>query len=135
MESLSATLVHENSRQRFYKLSKPLTKAPNQKYDFETEKEYNVGRLKDQYKKYHTNAIEYVCISDAHTHIERLMFLAIPLNEDNTEFGCMAGLQMDGRHTFMTEGGDQRTVHPDQVYLRRLAKANGLCFHNDKECA
>lgn len=127
-QTLEFEKVGENDRQRFYKLSIPVNKAPNTRFDWEAEKEHNMSRLKEEYKKFHTDMIEYVCVSDAKTHIERLLFVAIPLNDDSSEFGCMSGLHLDGKHTFMIDGGDNRHVHPDEVYLRRLASANDYQF-------
>ena len=131
--SLSFKKVGDNGRQRFYKLSIPVEKVPNPRFDWEKEKEYNIGRLKEQFKHFHTEKIEYVAVSDAHTHVERLLFVAIPLNEEKTEFGCLAGLQLDGKHTMMIHGGDSRHCHSDEVYLRRLAKVNGYGFSWEQE--
>ena len=127
-EKLIFTKVHETLRQRFYKLSIPVTKAPNPHYDWDKERAYNLSRLKEEYKHLNPSAIEYVCVSDAHTHIERLLFVAVPMNKEKTDFSSLCGKQLDGRHTFMIHGGNSRDVHPDEVYLRRLSKANGYEF-------
>jgi len=120
--------VNENRMQRFYKLSEHITKVPNKNFDIKIEYEYYLKRVKEQYKHLLPSSIEYVCVSDAHTHIERLVFWAMPLNDECTEIGSMGGLQIDGKHTFMIHGGNSRDVHPDEVYLRRLASANGFNF-------
>jgi len=125
-ETIIFKKVYENQYQRFYSLSRPVTKAPRHGYDWEKEKEYNIKRLKEQYKRFHTESIEYVAVSDAHTHIERLLFVAMPINDDKTQFSCLSGGHLDGKHTFMIHGGNSRAVHPDKVYLRRLASANGF---------
>lgn len=118
--------VHETARQRFYKLSEPVLKAPNKRYDFEREREYNLSRLKDKYKHLCPDKIEYVCVSDANTHVERLLFLAFK-NDDGGYGGFPYG-SLDGKNTFMIHGGDMNAVYPDKVYLRRLASANGFDF-------
>lgn len=131
MKELIFRKVDENTYQRFYALSTPVVKAPNQGFVWENEKKYIESRLKEKYKPFLTEKIEYVCVSDAHTHIERLLFAAMPLDANKTEFSRMSGTQMDGKHTFMIHGGDSRDVHPDYVYLRRLASANGMTFKMD----
>ena len=121
---MKAVKVCEKRGQRFYKLDTPVTIAPNPNFEWERERASFKKRIKQEYRHFLGEKIEYVCVSDAHTHIERLLFVAMPINEDATEFACLAGLQLDGKHTLMISGGDPKHVHPDEVYLRRLAKAN-----------
>jgi hypothetical protein len=125
---LNFVKVKETEFQRFYKLSEPVDKVPNKNYNWEEEKKYNLLRLKDEFKKYYPELIEYVVVSDAHTHIERLVFLGIPINEEKTDFGCLCGFQLDGDNTMLIEGGDLNKVYPDNYYLQRLAEVNNYEF-------
>jgi hypothetical protein len=128
MKKLSFKKVGDNGRQRFYQLSQPVTKVCYEGFDWEKEREYSVTRLKEQYKELLPDVIEYVAVSDAHTHVERLVFVAMPLNKEKTNFSIASSLHIDGKHTMMIHGGSYRHVHPDEVYLRRLARVNGFTF-------
>lgn len=127
MSELVFTKVCERpGRYRIYELSIPVFKAPNKGFDFKTERNDLNKSLKDEHKYLTPNAIEYVAISDAVTHTERLMFLAA--KKDDGSYVPLGGMQLDGKYTMMIHGGDERDVHPDKVYLRRLAKVNGFKF-------
>lgn len=126
METLFFKKVAERTNQRFYHLSIPVTNVPNKQFNFEDERQNFNSRLNKEYKYLTPSKIEFVCVSDAHTHVERLVFVAVQTKD--SEFYNLCGLQIDGRHTMMIEGGDQRHVHPDEVYLRRIASANGYKF-------
>lgn len=130
MENMIATLVHDNGGQRFYKLSSPITKG----YKTFGKGEKEILLELDDCKKYlkpeyshlydGLTGIDLICVSDAHTHTERLVFAAIAYN--NTY--ARTKVQIDGVHTMMIHGGDSRSVKPDQVYLRRLACLNGFYY-------
>ena len=124
-QTLEFTKVGENSNQRFYKLSIAVEKVPNPDFNWEKEKDNFHKRVKKEYKDLLTEKIQYVCVSDAHTHVERLLFLAIYAPKED-EFYCVTSIQLDGKHTMMIHGGSSRDVHPDEVYLRRLASANSF---------
>lgn len=73
-----------------------------------------------------TRVVRKVCISDAHTHVERLVFpvfYAVDLQTNRTELFTWY-LDIDGYMTSMTDGGDWSTVYPDEVYLRHLRLLN-----------
>jgi len=130
MENLTATLVHENGGQRFYKLNHSITKGyqafkGGEKYiliELEECKKY----LKPEYSTLYDglNGIDLVCVSDAHTHTERLVFAGIAYNGTYAR----TKVQIDGAHTMMIHGGDSAMVKPDHVYLRRLASLNGFYY-------
>ena len=63
-----------------------------------------------------------VVVSDAFTHIERLVFPGFRLN-GNWSF---IEANIDGKHTFMIDGGDPKAVYADEVYLRHLCILNHL---------
>jgi hypothetical protein len=133
---MKATLVHNNGRQRFYALSEPITKGVslfgpcdivddiNRYIKLRIKPEYKDGVL-DNFKE----GCKMIAVSDAHTHIERLVFPAF-VREDGEH--CILTCEIDGKHTFMIDGGDPRSVYPDEVYLRHLCIINklrweGLC--------
>ena len=70
--------------------------------------------------------IDKICISDANTHIERLVFPAF--NIRNIETGeitlCHRCNKIDGYNTFMIHGGDINSIWDDKVYIRHLRMAN-----------
>jgi hypothetical protein len=134
MENLTATLVHDNGRQRFYKLSSPITKGfrafKGGKKDILSELEECKKRLKPEYSHLYDGltGIDIICISDAHTHTERLVFAATSFKD----IYARTAVQIDGAYTMMIHGGDDRMVKPDQVYLRRLASLNGFYYQQFK---
>lgn len=78
-------------------------------------------------------ATEYFVVSDARTHIERLVF-PIWLNEgyDETDLlkgveGCAErGIACAGEMTMMICGGDPSTIKPDEDYLKELLEVNNI---------
>ena len=129
METLEVKLVHINQDQRFYKLNHKLKIFPNKSFNYDKEFEYQNAKIRDEYKGIIDNiknGTDIICISDAHTHIERLAFPGIEFNIGNgTEYGRFS-LHCDGKHTFMIYGGNTNAVYPDEVYLRRIASVNNM---------
>lgn len=73
-----------------------------------------------------------VIVSDAHTHIERMVFPAY-IKPNYTEQDVVDGtdkclgvdyMRIAGEMTMMIEGGDPSTVRPDEEYLLELIEAN-----------
>jgi hypothetical protein len=126
MKILYFKKIYEDESRRFYELSEPVYRSPLKGFELKERVESIKGRLKPEYQYLIPEFIRMVCVSDAHTHIERLMFVGAKTRDD--KYICLTGIQLDGRHTMMIEGGDARHVHPDSVYLRRLASANGFKF-------
>ena len=132
MEQLTAKLVKDNGQQRFYQLSHKLTKG----YSILRGKELDlIEELKNAKEKDFKpefkylcplDGFKYICVSDADTHLERLVFGAIPYSDGEIS---RTRIQIDGCHTMMIHGGSRDAMKPDYVYLRRLAKINGLQFH------
>lgn len=125
--------VHTSAsgRIRVYKASQPLSKKANGKVyrdGPETAKMY-ANKEKTETKDIEfSNIFDCVVVSDAHTHIERLAFPAWEYEPIVKPNSCPYFWQTDtiaGVNTFMIHGGDSRTVKPDGVYLRMIAKANG----------
>ena len=93
---------------------------------------YSSNRIKPKYKHLLAgmeSGIDIICISDATTHIERLVFAGIRAKSSiPNECFMFSFLQIDGKHTFMTSGGNIDSVYPDEVYLRRIASCNNMNF-------
>lgn len=131
MEQLTATLVREKGNQRFYKLNHKLTvgfSPVGEKIDLIEKLKYSKEKeFKPEYKYLcPTDGFDVICVSDATTHFERLVFGAITWSDGEVD---RTRIQIDGCHTFMIHGGDISKMKPDYVYLRRLAKINGLQFN------
>jgi hypothetical protein len=74
------------------------------------------------------DGIDKVCISDAHSHIERLVFTAFNVKNEATGevYPTYRTTQIGGCMTFLIHGGDSSTVRPDIVYLRKLMMHNPI---------
>jgi len=87
-------------------------------------------------KKQETREVEisenfnHVAISDAHGHIERLVFPAWKVINYDGESIYLWDYEnaICGKITFKIYGGSRRDVHPDAAYLRKLASTNGFKF-------
>jgi hypothetical protein len=126
MKKNIAKLVETTKYQRFYELSEPIHKGRRfgGDVDIATElQECKDNRVKPDYKHLiRTDGCHIICVSDAHTHIERLVFAA---EKFPSGYGSL-GIHIDGSHTMMIHGGDERYVYPDEVYLRHLGMVNGV---------
>lgn len=109
---MKAELVytHETGKFRVYKLSEPITKGYCDVLG-------PIERL--------NKGVEYVTISDSRVHLERLTFPAFKLNLPDEPYGCIYD-NICGKHTWLIKEGDPKSIHPDEVYLRRLAQINNL---------
>lgn len=128
---MKATLIHKTHDQRFYQLSEPITKGRRFGRDIDIpseHKNFRENRVPDRFKSFVPDHCDMVCVSDAHTHTERLVFSAFRFEVDGkTKYG-RTDSQIDGRNTFMIHGGDEDACYPDEVYLRHLASINGLKY-------
>ena len=129
MSVLSFNNVGVNQYQGFYELSVGVDKVPNELFCWEEERKNTLSKINQKYTQFLSEKIQYVCVSDAHTHTERLVFVAIPINKNKTEFSIVSLLHIDGKMTFMSFGGDSGAVYQDAVYLRRIASANKMKFN------
>lgn len=123
----TAKLVYKTTTQRFYELSEPIVKGIVFKQEFDIVQEMNdmLNRLKPQYHKdVPKDGCHIICISDATTHTERLVFAAINFSLSNKY--SRTDIQIDGKHTFMIHGGNQKDVHKDEIYIRHLGMLNGV---------
>jgi hypothetical protein len=124
-------LVYKNEHQRFYKVdfdinyglsfgkvkkvSDMVHETYEGKYAFTLPKNLTVEDMIEKSKR-------LVCISDAHTHTERLAFGAMYF-EDTKQYGRLLHC-LDGKNTFMIHGGDDDAVYPDKVYIKHLRMIN-----------
>lgn len=97
-----------------YEFSKPLTKG------------LFCGRIYDL-----DQPTRFVQISDAKSHIERLvfpMYIAKGFTDDDLRYGtkacCTRGRQCEGMWTMMIYGGDIYSIEPVNNYLDRLVSYN-----------
>ena len=119
-------LIRKTRLQRYYKLPKPITIFPNKSFNFKNELKILKRKLKPEYKAI-DNECNYICISDAKTHTERLVFAAGRIK--NTISGKIiisvySFCNIDGITTTMIRGGNHTTIHNDKVYLRHLSILN-----------
>lgn len=131
-ETVRAYCVYDNGHQRFYRITKKFTKhfRFGKEVDSLEELKKERERIKPEYQHLiPLDGYELICVSDAHTHDERLCFAAI----SDEEIGhSRLSIQVDGVHTMMIHGGDSRRMYSDLVYVRRLAKINGYQLINEK---
>lgn len=125
MKEIIAKLVSTNCTQRYYELSEPIYQGRKLGGDVDIVTELEERKKTMKLGSEHllrTDGCHIVCVSDAYTHIERLVFIGekYPSGYGNT------GVQIDGSHTMRMYGGDKRYVYPDEVYLRHLGMVNGV---------
>ena len=110
--------------QRIYKFEIPLIYIPNRcdtKTPYITTKEYWTT-VKNKCETIKTDdALNFVCVSDAHTHIERLVFPVTTCSETNKWF--MTFDDIAGNHGWVTGLGETK-IYDDEVYLRYLIMYN-----------
>lgn len=68
-------------------------------------------------------SVRLICISDAHTHIERLAFVAM---RSGDEYSAVPSIGLAGINTMMIHGGDSRAVYDYGRYMSDIAKVNGF---------
>lgn len=126
MKEIIAKLVETTKYQRFYELSEPIYKGRSFRSDVDIAAELQEcknNRVNPDYKHLiRTDGCHIICVSDAHTHIERLVFAA---EKFPSGYGNL-NIQIDGCHTMMIHGGDSDRVYADEVYLRHLGMVNGV---------
>lgn len=133
-EAVTFELVKTLRNQRIYKASKQLknTASGKEYYDFGATKKLYTDKTRTGTKEWiKPDYFDHVVVSDATTHTERLAFPCWALEEDLVLAGHPYIWECDtiaGVNTFMIHGGDHRAVKSDLVYLRMIAKGNGLQY-------
>jgi hypothetical protein len=131
-EDMKLEIVKSNDSQRYYKLPKPI-KFYGKGKTFVDLFKADPLRLKEGIELIDDlSEIKFVCVSDAHTHIERLCFPAFEVRDLYT---CEVRLAhrnnaICGYHTFLTHGGNSAMVKPDRAYIRYLMMLNSHIERN-----
>jgi hypothetical protein len=134
MEEIIFNLVYTKpgGNQRVYKSSRTLVNNASGETYTPTKKSLKLYANKDNddlIEMKLPRGFDYVVVSDANTHIERLVFPAWEINPVRSDMPVIFIRDtIAGVNTFMIHGGDSRAVKPDKVYLRMLARANGFKF-------
>ncbi len=127
-------LVYKTSRQRFYKANKLLVNTAKNEPYYELGKEWKIYRDTSKTEVIDwqiPESFDYVVISDAHTHMERLAFAGFSYNSklNGNKPAIFKTDVIAGVNTFMTHGGDSKSCKPDGVYLRMIASANNYKYN------
>ena len=120
-------LINQTEYQRFYQLDFKIFRYGNDKtirdLFFKEPPKFNDGyELAEDIVEY----IDKICVSDAHTHIERICFPAFNVRNIKTGdiFVSHRVEAICGCWTLLTHGGDRNAVYPDAVYIRKLRMWN-----------
>lgn len=145
---MKVRLIHRETKKgnyRIYKVSEPIKKGKSDLLGdttvdkiIESNKDRVYGKFRVIMLERLGKGVEYVAISDAHTHIERLAFPAFDTGEPGERFPhghpyIIPRSEIEGKHTEIISGGDARAVYPDLVYLRRLAQINGYKWEGEEK--
>lgn len=117
-------LVKETDTQRYYKLPRPIKYYGKGDTIADLFKKDPI-RLVDGYAPVlsEITEIDHVCVSDAHTHIERLCFPCFEIRDTATgevQLIHRSHEHLCGYWTMMIHGGSADAVYPDGVYIRYL---------------
>ena len=128
-------LIKRTNSQRFYQLDFKVKIGSSSFFMFGSTKvdirklfEANPILFKGEYELAEDvlGGIDKICISDSHTHTERLVFPAFNIRNKNTGEVMLShrNNNIDGRHTMLIHGGDDNAVYDDKVYVRHLRILN-----------
>lgn len=126
MKEVVVKLVKDDGMQKFYELSSPVKKGRyfHQDIDIEESLSEELKRVSDKYRESFARECRIICVSDAHTHFERLVFAG---HKKGEEF-YRSRTVICGTNTMMINGGDSRKMYDINVYLRFLGRLNGAKF-------
>ena len=138
MKKLTCKLIETTTNQRFYKLNYPITKGYNRLFgkevDINKEIKAEIKNYKEDFKQYAPKECNIICISDANSHAERLVFAGLWFILNGKKTYGRTETQIEGCHTMMIHGGDPSSMKNDMVYIRLLAKLNGYEFKLNQPC-
>ena len=124
-------LLKQNTQQRYYQLNfriKKYKRTPKKVSTIVDLWKDDPINLLPEYELAEdiTESVDKICVSDAHTHVERLVFPAFYVrNKETNEVElCHRNNQIDGKLTMMIHGGSEKDVCPDEVYIRHLRRIN-----------
>jgi hypothetical protein len=124
------TLIKDTGEQRYYQLGFKIKKVGSNHPGKTIQKIFKVDpvKLTDEYELAEdiSESVDKVCVSDAHTHVERLVFPAFYIRDKTTGEKKLIHRcnSIDGIVTMMIYGGDESAVYPDETYLRHLRMIN-----------
>lgn len=126
MREIGVRLVKDYGKQKFYELSSPIKKGRYFYQDIDIEKSLSeeLKRVSDKYRKSFDRGCRIICVSDADTHFERLVFTG---HRKGEEF-YRSSTVICGTNTMMINGGDSRKMYDINVYLRFLGRLNRVKF-------
>ena len=121
-------LIKKTINQRFYEVDFKVKRGVAGALDVRKIRTDLSKRLKKEFVMDDTTSdfTKLICISDAHTHTERLAFPAFVVREKKTgelHYGADM-MHISGMHTMMIHGGDPRCVYDDKVYIRHIRLLN-----------
>ena len=127
---MKAKLVHDTGRQRWYELSEPIAIGKSTFWGGmlvdileDTKKCYGwTKNCGNAYLEQLKDGCHMVVVSDAKRHAERLVFPGFIIDGEYRH----SSNEIDGIITNSIDGGDESTIHPDEVYLRHLCMLNHL---------
>ena len=124
MREIKVKLVKDEGKQKFYELSSPIKKGRYfyKDIDIENSLREELENVSDRYKESFSRECKIICVSDAHTHVERLVFAG---HRRGNEF-YRSRTVICGVNTMMINGGDIAKIYEIDVYLRFLGKLNGV---------
>jgi len=124
----NAKLVKDYGKQRYYELDFNVVNFKFSKPKKIEDIKLMEGKLRPGW--YIVNDVSkstnIICISDANTHIERLVFAGfLAKNKETGEevYSC-SHTPIGGQITMLIHGGDIDSVHDDEVYIRHLRMLN-----------
>lgn len=119
------TLIEKRGLQSFYKSSSKLTRGLDRLMSTPTVWDLKdvTKRVKSEYLElFPSDGFEVICISNAHTHSEKLAFAGIYYHDGSPG---RTQMQIEGIHTMSIYGGDISACWEDEKYLRLIARHNG----------
>ena len=124
MREIKVRLVKDYGEQKFYELSSPIKKGRYfyKDVDIENSLREEFRNVSDKYKESFSRECKIICVSDAHTHIERLVFAG---HRKGDEF-YRSHTVICGVNTMMINGGDITKIYDINVYLRFLGRLNNV---------
>lgn len=133
MKELTARLVSTENygKCRFYKLSHKITRGIYWGKEVDIPEETGCTKFRDEYKHLEglsKDGVDVICISDADNFIERLVFAGLEYEKDGKTIYSRYNVVIDGKNTMSVYGGDYGSVYEPEVYIRHLARLNGLKY-------
>ena len=127
---MKAELIRKEANKMYYALSEPIRYGVDiyGRVDISEKLSDLKNELKGRSIKYYKDVpseCNVICISDAPSYDERIVFAAMIMKGKPT---LITSIQIEGEWTSTLSGGDITTVEEPYVYIDRLAKLNGLTF-------